>query len=564
MKKSILTHRGLELRKSELPEDKLAYIKEKLSVKPFLGDFADETEGFEVFTETKKTITVPRYWGLKKFGQPAKICFTGETRKFNFNSQLRDYQIDITNTCYDKIKTDGGGLLSVGCGRGKTVMGIYLAHKLEAFTLIVVHKTFLLEQWIERIKQFTDARIGVIRQDKIDIEDKDIVIAMIQSLSMREYDMDIFNKFKFVIYDEAHHCASKVFSKALYKTGANYTLALTATPDRTDGLKKVMDWYLGPVLYREFRQPNKQVLSYVFKYNTKDKLFVEKTIYKAGQQKAHTPTMINNLVDLQERNTHLINIINQIRQFPERKILILSGRIAHLEFLKKKTDELIKKDIEEGKLEEGEIKTCYYIGKLKEKERREAELYADILFASYDMAHEGLDIDRLNTVILSTPKKSIIQSVGRVMRRVLQKGDRRPIIIDFADELSVFKRQSEKRIGDYNDNHYKVKVYYINKDKLLSNEDYLKNIKKFDDDELKNILKPEDKIVPTLENILNDANDENKVCEESDEEKEDDDNDKKNDTETSSHDSGKKKKTKRNTNLDKSVKEVSGFGDYLF
>ncbi len=564
MKKSVLTHRGLELRKSELTEEKLNYIKEKLTVKPFLGDFADEEEGFEVFTETKKTITVPRYWGLKKIGEPAKIAFTGETRKFNFNSKLRDYQIDITNTCYDKIKKDGGGLLSVGCGRGKTVMGIYLAYKLEAFTLIVVHKTFLLEQWMERIKQFTDARIGVIRQDKIDIEDKDIVIAMIQSLSMREYDMSIFDKFKFVIYDEAHHCASKVFSKALYKTGANYTLALTATPDRTDGLKKVMDWYLGPTLYREFTRPNKQVLSYVFKYNTKHKLFVEKTIYKAGQMKAHTPTMINNLVDLQERNTHLINIINQIRQFPERKILILSGRIAHLEFMKKKIDELIEKDVENGKLEKDEVKTCYYIGKLKEKERREAELYADILFASYDMAHEGLDIDRLNTVILSTPKKSIIQSVGRVMRKVLQKGDRRPIIIDFSDELSVFKKQTEKRISDYNDNHYKVKVYYLNKDEFISHEQYLKTIKEFEDEEIQKYLKPEDKIVPKLEDILNDANDENKVCESSDEETEEDKekSDEENETDTNSNSSNKK--IKKNKKLDKNVKEISGFGDYLF
>ena len=37
------------------------------------------------------------------------------------------------------------------------------------------------------------------------------------------------------------------------------------------------------------------------------------------------------------------------------------------------------------------------------------ETNADILFATYDMAHEGLDIDRLNTVILATPKKNIIQ-----------------------------------------------------------------------------------------------------------------------------------------------------------
>ncbi len=543
MKKSILNHRGYVISKSGLTEKEINKLKSKLTVKPFLGDFDDEndnSEEFEVFTETKKTFTVPRYFGIKKYGQPEKVEFKGETRKFNFNSQLRDYQIDIVNTCYNEIMNNGGGLLSVGCGRGKTVMAINLAQRLEAKTLVVVHKTFLQDQWVERIKQFTNAKIGLIRQDKVDIEDKDIVIAMIQSLSMREYDINIFDQFKFVIYDESHHCASKVFSKALYKTGANYTLALSATPDRPDGLKKVMDWYLGPTIYREHRQPNKQVLTKIFKYTTNDKLFVEKTIYNAGKVKAHAPKMINNLIEIQERNNHILNILNQLRKFPERKILILSGRRSHLTFLKDTIDAQIKTDIENKKIEEGECKTYYYLGGMKEKDRKEAETYADILFATYDMAHEGLDIDRLNTVILATPKKNIIQSVGRIMRRILKNGDIRPIIIDIADELSIFKRQSEKRLKDYNESKYKVKIYYLNNDKFISHSEHLKKYMNFTDEEIKQYMSSEDLLVPKLEDILDDANDENKV-----EDEEED-------------------KTNKNILKDKKVKEINSFDDYLF
>ncbi len=565
MKKSILNHRGYVLSKSELTKEELSKLKNKLTVKPFLGDYENEndnSEEFQVYTETEKKITVPRYYGIKKFGKPKKIEFSGEDSNFEFNSKLRDYQNNIVDTCYTEITEKGGGLLSVGCGRGKTVMAIYLAHKLKAKTLVVVHKTFLQDQWLERIKQFTNARIGVIRQDKVEVENKDIVIAMIQSLSMRDYDMEIFNKFKFVIYDEAHHCASKIFSKSLYKTGANYTLALSATPDRPDGLKKVMDWYLGPTIYMEKRKPNKQVLAKVFKYTTDNKLFVEKCIYnrKTQSNKPHMPTMINNLVAIDERNTHILNIINQLRKFPERKILILSGRRDHLKFLKDSVDEQIKIDIENNKMEENECRTYYYLGGMKEQARKESETKGDILFATYDMAHEGLDIDRLNTVILSTPKKNIIQSVGRIMRKILEKGDLRPIIIDFSDELSIFKRQSDRRIKDYNESKYKVKLYYLKKDKFISYKDYLKEFKSFTEEEINKYMTEEDTKIPKLEDILDDDNDENKVDDE------DDENDNKDNENNENNENNKEKKikTKKIKDLQENVKEINGFDDYLF
>lgn len=78
------------------------------------------------------------------------------------------------------------------------------------------------------------------------------------------------------------------------------------------------------------------------------------------------------------------------------------------------------------------------------EKREEAEKNADIIFATYSLAKEGLDIERLNTIVLATSQKDVNQSVGRVMRKILQDGDLRPLIIDFSDHLSAFISQTKK------------------------------------------------------------------------------------------------------------------------
>ena len=93
-----------------------------------------------------------------------------------------------------------------------------------------------------------------------------------------------------------------------------------------------------------------------------------------------------------------------------RKILVLSGRLEHLRILKEGIDVLIKGDIINGLLEEDEVTTGYYIGGMKEYQRNNASK-CDIIFATFDIAAEGLDIDSLNTLVLATPKKNIIQSI---------------------------------------------------------------------------------------------------------------------------------------------------------
>ena len=349
-----------------------------------------------------------------------------------------------------------------------TSMAIYIASQLKAKTLIITHKTFLQEQWIARCKQFTNSNVGIIRQKIVDIDNKDFVIAMIQSLAKRNYDPEIFKQFDFVVCDETHHFSSRCFSQALAKCSAKYTMGLTATPYRSDGLMHVVNWFLGDIMYEKRIKTNNQVVVKIITFKSTDPLFKEKKRWIQGKVRPDCVKMITNLIQIKQRNEHIINIINSLRKSGERKILILSGRKEHLNELKSAVDLLIQSDIDNGLVDGDENRTYFYTGETKKNDRFEAEQYADILFATYDMAHEGLDIDRLNTIILATPKPDVNQAVGRIMRKILKTGDIRPLIIDIVDKLSIFVGQSEKREKFYEKSKYISQYYYMLNENFIS------------------------------------------------------------------------------------------------
>lgn len=472
-----IKHKGFYIEKESISDYELRKIKDELTVEPKLLEFgADNEEGdtednkYKLYTNTKKFIILPKYYGIQKYGL-VETNFDSSQININFLGQLRDYQIPICKKIYDHVLKFGGGLLSVPCGRGKTLMAIFIATQLKEKTLVIVHKSFLLDQWVFNIKKFTNARVGIIRGQDIDIKDKDIVIGMIQSISMKDYDEDIFKQFGFIVYDEAHHCASKVFSRSLMKIGGKYTLALSATPYRSDGLIKVMHWFLGETIYREKTRVNNQVVTKVYHYSSGNILFCEKKFgYGKQRGKPNVIKMITNLTELHERTEHIVRIINEIRKDPERKIIILSERVNHLKLMKSKLDGILQEDIKNGKILENEIKTFYYIGANKKKEREEAEKNADIIFATYSMAKEGLDIERLNTIVLATSQKDVNQSVGRVMRKILQYGDLRPMIIDFSDHLSAFISQTKKRKAFYKESKFIIEDYYLVNNNLANSD----------------------------------------------------------------------------------------------
>jgi superfamily II DNA or RNA helicase len=485
---SYISENGYCIPKDNMTVSQLNIIKKELTVLPLNIDYtAEEKEKakYKVYSIVDGIVRIPRYYGIQKFGDPEKTTFkVVKPTKIKFKGILRDYQVPIVDTCMAHIKEKGGGLLVVPCATGKTSMSIYIASQLKAKTLVITHKTFLQDQWIARCKQFTNSEIGIIRQDKVDIEGKDFVIAMIQSLSKRNYDPEIFKQFQFIICDETHHFSSRCFSQALAKCGARYTMGLTATPYRGDGLMHVVNWYLGDVMYEKKIKTNNQVVSKIITFHSTDKSFRDKKRWIQGKIRPDCVKMINTLCKVDEkktniglvtiRNKHICDIVSSLMRTGERKILILSGRKEHLNELKKIVDTGIKKDIEHGLIEEDDCKTYFYTGDTKRADRFEAEQYADIIFATYDMAQEGLDIDRLNTIILATPKPDVNQAVGRILRKVLANGDIRPLVIDIVDKLNVFLSQSARRETFYDSSKYVSQYYYISDDKFLSPYDYLK------------------------------------------------------------------------------------------
>lgn len=460
----ISTH-GYYIKRESVTENQIKQIKDELTVKPKtfeLGFEEQEDLEFKLYTNTKKYLCVPTFWGIDKYGS-VDNKLEEHLIDVTFKGELRDYQIPITDLLISHLKEKFGGALCVPCGRGKTSMAINVACRLKQKTLVIVHKSFLLDQWVGALKKFTDGKIGTIRGKIIDVENCDFVIGMIQSISMKDYEDNLFEQFSMVIYDEAHHCASKVFSNSLKKINTKYKLALSATPYRGDGLIKVMHWFLGPVIYKESVKISDQVVAKIFHYTTTHHNFTEKK-FNWGKQsgRPNIIKMMSNLVDLEERTDWIVKIINQIRMDPDRKIIVLSERISHLDSMKAKLEIIINKDIKDGKMLENEIKIRYYIGALKKKEREEAEQSGDIFFATYAMAKEGLDIERLNTVVLATSQKDVIQSVGRVMRKILEDGDLKPLIIDFSDHLSAFINHTKHRKQFYKQSKFNVEEYDIN------------------------------------------------------------------------------------------------------
>lgn len=438
-------------------------------------NYKDDVISFNLYKIIDKTVYVPRFYGMEKLiniVENKKVSYDFEPRKtrFIFTKSLRKIQEEITTIAIDHISKYDGGILALCCGSGKTVIALKIAEILGLKTLVIVHKSFLQDQWCKRISQFTNARVGIIRQKKIDIQNKDIVVGMLQSISMIDYDESIFNDFGLCIVDECHHIGSRVFSNAFFKINCRYMLGLSATPNRSDGMTKILHMFLGETIYSLDKKNVGNVNVDIFHYRSTNKKYVEKTQKIKGKKVPAMASMITNLTEIRERNIFIYNIINSLRRTPERKILILSGRTSLLDCLKNIVDKKILQEENEGILEKGEIKTYYYIGKLKQNERFEAEQNADILFATYEMAQEGLDIDRLNAVILITPKSDIVQSIGRIMRK--ETSGLPPLIIDIVDDISVFPAQGNKRRAIYEENNYEILDRYVLDDNVITKREY--------------------------------------------------------------------------------------------
>jgi superfamily II DNA or RNA helicase len=216
MTSTYLGIKGYSIYKECLPIEEQETIRKELTVKAFAPKSCiAQPVPFPVYRESAKKFYLPRFYGFDTYGDPDEIKISeGKPIDLKFKGELRPAQKPIVEKFIKHAKRKGCGLLEIFCGAGKTVLSLKIISQLKKKTLVIVHKDFLLRQWVERIEQFLpDARVGRIQADIIDVENKDIVIGMLQSISMKEYPLSLFQEFGLAIFDECFPYYTKIHTE---------------------------------------------------------------------------------------------------------------------------------------------------------------------------------------------------------------------------------------------------------------------------------------------------------------------------------------------------------------
>ena len=377
-------------------------LKRELTVRPVENAMGIRPPAFKVFREGKSGVLyVPQHFGAPathdKRAEPmsAHIPFVGTLREATRQPEAFRRGVEA------------------------------FASHLKVRTMIIVHKEFLANQWKERIGEFCPgASIGRIQQDVFDIE-HDFVITMIQTMCSRSFEHRLFDSFGLVIVDEAHHIGAAAFSQTMFKLTPRYTLGLTATPERKDGLTQLLYWFMGPEFFRVHRE--NQLTTQV------ETIWFDDPLYCTAPPatrfgKINMAGMITQITELSDRNKMIVEKVQSLD--PSRNVLLLSDRREHCFWLHNRLPG-----------------SALYLGGMSEQEL-EQSAQARIIIATYSMAQEGLDIPKLDTLVMTTPHSDVTQAVGRIMRETPGKNNA-PLIIDIVDRWSVFHSMYRKRCVQY-------------------------------------------------------------------------------------------------------------------
>ena len=193
----ILTHAGYALVKEHFGFRAIHRCKKDLNVKPYVPPDFGTPDSYPIYLENTRKIYLPRHYGIEHYGEPDQVKIgNGMDIDVEFKGSIRSLpgqdkdQVAPVKAFLDSCKPGTyssqsyGGIICVPPGSGKTVMALYIISQLKKKTIIIAHIDFLLTQWRERIQMFLpDARIGILKQNKMQVKNKDIVIASLKSLA---------------------------------------------------------------------------------------------------------------------------------------------------------------------------------------------------------------------------------------------------------------------------------------------------------------------------------------------------------------------------------------------
>lgn len=367
---------------------------------------------------------------------------------FNYHSGINTYSYQ--EKAVKSFLEAKNGIIVAPCGSGKTQIGLEIIARLGIKALWLTHTQDLLNQSMTRAKTvYGSWGFGTITGGKVNIGEG-ITFATVQT--MAKLDLAQYrDTWGCIVVDECHRCIGSPtrvmqFYKVLSSLSCRYKLGLTATPKRADGLQNSMFALLGDIVYEVPREAVSDTTCPV-------KVEFVETGYIPNPDKMLLGDGTINYAALTEDltgNAERFDIVLRKIESLSAPILVLASRVDYLERL---NEAYSKKSVcLSGK---GNSKA--------EKEKRKSALHdlncgnINAIFATYQLAKEGLDVPSLRYVVFATPEKNettVMQSAGRVGRKA--DGKQFGTVIDFTDDFGMYMGWTKMRRRYYKKLDYDI------------------------------------------------------------------------------------------------------------
>ena len=373
--------------------------------------------------------------------------------------KLRDYQ----ELAVPSVLNYMTGILNLPVGLGKTELALECVNRTKQKTLWITHTSDLVKQAKERCEGKMTCKTSTITEGKCDLKG-DIVFATVQTLikfiEKRSIPQDMFGM---IIVDECHRVSVnpqsiQMFRNSIEYFAARYKIGLSATVHRADGLAKAIEKIIGGIIYKIEKDEkeyvciyeNKELLRFpidAFQVPAKIKMVetdydvYDKPVFSSNGGTLQYASLISNLAMDKQRNKLIVKTLNGING----STLVLSDRVDQLKYLCSQVENGVQIDGNTPKRERE--KALEDVGKGKYK----------YLFASYNLAKEGLNIPILSNLVMATPVKDfaiVSQSIGRIQRPY--PGKTIAQVYDFVDSVGMLYNFYAKRRSTYRKNNWEI------------------------------------------------------------------------------------------------------------
>ena len=364
----------------------------------------------------------------------------------------------IQNAAVDAMLEHEEGVLVAPPGAGKTVMACAAIVRRRTPTLILVHRKQLLDQWSDRLQNF----IGLSKNEihvlgKARYPDAPVALGMFPTLARSEFPEALLAKYGHVIIDECHHVPAASFEAAMKRCTARYILGLTATPNRKDGLQKILFLQCGPIRHRIDLDHSEEQSRTVIVREFSLRIPTEKDRLPIHQIWEH-------LIQSGERNRAIASDVSSALK-EQRFCALLSDRKEHLNAL----ESLLREKWPEESVYriDGSTNQKLRTAILGNLRARAAEERPFVLLATASLLGEGFDMPELDTLFLTMPisfKGRLIQYAGRLHRFSEKKKSVR--IYDYVEpDHPLTAQMYRKRTTAYREMGYSIQI--VGNDPLL-------------------------------------------------------------------------------------------------